>query len=251
MTRHRQFGFIPVVAAVAAVLALALVAYWPRVGLYVLMRDSPAQRASLSVVPIPLESNDISQDAGTQISIGGIAFEAPWTTVEKERRLESVLSTHFAAGFVVAVFHPDKAVDPVEIIRQQATGHEELLRVTFGEELLSSPFDFYRVMLNQTPSNLTPFMPFQRARGTLVVLTWKTLEFGTGIDRVYSLNGNGWHGFQFGDPMRNPRVRLLLFDKQHRIYELWVGKKEEGTPARFTQAHVNRILATLNFSSDE
>ena len=119
------------------------------------------------------------------------------------------------------------------------------LRKLFGPEATKTNYAFHQSMLAETPAELKPWMSQRDAYRSSMLLMVKAISSVGGETGLFKAQANGWKGFQFDDPAKEPKkVTLELYDSQDRHVEI-IFMTKKGAGADITQADVNRALETL------
>jgi hypothetical protein len=152
----------------------------------------------------------------------------------------------FNSGRVLMYFGPSPTHEDLLSTAEKNCGDTKgRLRSLFGEQATKSNYTFQKTMLELTPDKLKPWMNQREAYRMSTLLMLKAISSVNGETGLFSVEKQGWKGFQFDSPDKKPkRVTLELYDSKDEHVEiiLFPGK---GEGAGITQADVYRVLQTL------
>jgi hypothetical protein len=241
--RKRTFVWI------GSILALACVFIWlfgVQTGCVLQAWNIGRKVPEVKNTPRDLTDLSVNSSSGTRLSYFGYTFEIPWNDVDdaKSKKIGSmqVLAFHSGMAMVISSVSPREFV---ELIAKESGG-EEVLRREYGAEIVSSDFNFYRVMLSTTPASVRVFGSRQDAISAfLLVFTKATSVPQPASSGIYSIHTPIFQGFQFGEPHHGAgKVIVDLWDEKGGIelHLLCFGKCS--APA-ITQADLNRISQSM------
>ena len=233
------------ITTAGAITALLFVGYlWGfQTGLSLELRYQARKFPILRLSPQSLPEIAVSQNDGMRLSHAGFVFEVPWKDLDNQRSktFDNIAVFCFRSGKAVTFFGPSPDHKDLMSEVEKDFGGKAALQL-FGTEATKSNYAFHRAMLEITPERLKPWMSQREAVRTSMLLTIKAISSVGGETGLFNVNINGWKGFQFDDPAKEPnRVTLELYDAQDRHVEIILGAK----PFDLTQSDVNRILSTL------
>jgi hypothetical protein len=196
-------------------------------------------------IPKEIADSSINRSQGTKFSKYGYEFEVPWTDVDEAKSKMGINSCllSFNSG-IRMTFTVEPARAFVENFASKSGG-EELLRRRFGDEAISSDYNFYRLMLTTTPANVHAFSSREDATKTWVMLTLKAIAMlDPGHSGTYFFRTANFQGFQFGTPGNASKVVIndLLDDEGNAEF---VFVDVQGQPTRIIQADINRTIQSL------
>src|SRR5260370_11222581 len=237
----------PLAIAVGSLLFGILVYLWGFQTLVALKyRHSAKENHILWETPKPLPQTDASQTKGVKLSSGVLEFEVPWSDLDTSR----VVTEHnfavfvFRSGIGISFFGPTQGLlsEPKFLSEPKL---REGFRSVFGSEAAQSNFALLKAELEATPAQIKPWTRRHKAVQTCVLLNLKASTLRGGETGVFTIQQNGWRGFQFDDPAQKPkRVELDLYDLLDRQRMLGFSLAK-GSEAVITQQDINRVLQTL------
>jgi hypothetical protein len=127
------------------------------------------------VVPKPLSDTTLSEGKGRKFSYFGYEFDAPWTDVKEERKLESMAIVNFSGGAVVTILDPVGSLDELQVLKQEAAKNGMAVEAVFGEDATRSNYMLRSKILNLTPKDLRLFLPRQEMVGDSILLLFKSI----------------------------------------------------------------------------
>ncbi|MGA3300747.1 MAG: hypothetical protein ABSD87_11710 [Candidatus Acidiferrales bacterium] len=195
-------------------------------------------------IPVDLTDLRINPAAGTNLTYLGFSFEIPWSDVVESKTVGKMQLVRFRSGMVIIISRiPPRAF--VTSVAEKAGGEQDLKRA-YGDEVTSSDYNFYQMMLNTTPKSVKPFGSRQAATRSELILLIKAIAVPEpGESGIFSLRTSHFEGFQYGNPGVNPkRILIDLFDELGGT-EIMVACGATGCSPPITQADLNRISQSL------
>lgn len=203
----------------------------------VLVRLYPNLRAAL----LPVPDKTITKLDGEQVELFGVALQTPWKVTKQVRGV--VL---FENDRSLLLFDPLGTPSRVSLMREEAKTQKkvEMIRELLGTQILSSDYNLMASALATTQTDPHWWASPKENIRRDVLLSTKSGEMRD-ANAVYQISGNELRGFQFGNPTAAPYdVRLVLFDRNDRQYEILLRQNERKAPF-ITQAEVNAIVASI------
>lgn len=199
------------------------------------------------VKDVPLEIQDTSVNAvpGAKLSYSGYSFEVPWTDLDQSQSkiapLKQILVFRSGVRLLVTTAPPRNFVG---LVAKQAGG-ENILRQEYGEEVVSSDYNFFVRMLNTTPESVSPFGSREAAVRNSTLLVIKAIAMPEpGRSGIYSFHTGSFQGFQFGSPGNSKnRVSSDLYDENGGFEFIFMDRN--GQPPHIRQADINRVTQSL------
>jgi hypothetical protein len=116
----------------------------------------------------------------------------------------------------------------------------------YGDGPLESDYAMYRLMLGSAPQKVSAFSDQKVAIGQAMMIVMKAISMPSGADTgLYSVNSNGFQGFQYGDPSKRPKhITIDLLDDKSGI-EFGIFQKTDAAAHAITQAQINRMLHSV------
>lgn len=199
----------------------------------------------VKITPSDLKDLSVNRAAGNKLTYFGYSFGIPWTDIDesKSKSGNKVQVVAFQSKMALTFV----SVAPREFVSYIAkeTGGEERLKGAYGDQVVSSDYNFNRALLAMTPQSINPFGTRQSAARGFMLLFIKALALPpTASTGIYSLHTPSFQGFQFGDPGARPnRIQINLYD-EHGAAEFTVACNAECS-VPITQADLNRISQSL------
>ncbi len=195
--------------------------------------------------PVPLSDLSISSVPHRAVSYFGYEFELPWDDVdaEKDKTVGTIHVTYFRSGnaFWFSTFPPRDFVN--EILKTGNLDQQSFKRL-YGEEAFESDYAFHEKMLQLTPSEITPFISETQAISGQMLLLIKAISMPKASSGIFSIQTQGFKGFQFENPQtRPPRITEELFSNDRGINAIFMQKV--GGPT-ISQAEINRVIQSIH-----
>jgi hypothetical protein len=203
----------------------------------------------LNMTPKPLPAVAANRAQGLQLADGGFTFEVPWSDPDsqKTKQIGQIALFAFRSGRVVEFFPPGPPEGDLLAAAEKSFGDEKgNLRQLFGAESVKSNYIFQKTLLEATPAMLTPWMSQRESMRAGLLLMLKTISSVGGDTGIFSVETNGWKGFQLDDPAKKPKkITLELYDPRDRHAEVIFYNSRNAGEASIAQADINRVLMTL------
>lgn len=203
----------------------------------------------LNLTPRGLPNTSASSSEGMELSHAGVEFQVPWTDLDKEKSkiIGNAEIFMFRSGRVLTIFGPNSPREGLLLTIEKQMGDQDHhnLRKLFGPEATGTDYAFRKTLLEETPASLRPWMSQREAYRSSFLLMFKAISSVGGETGLFSVQANGWKGFQFDDPANTRRiVTLELYDSADRHIEIIFDRKQN-SGMDIMQADVNRVLETL------
>lgn len=194
-------------------------------------------------VPIALKDSAVNNAQGTRFSCAAYEFELPWSDVEEVKHKIGGCLVLFKSGIRVG-FTTEPPRSFVENVASKSGG-EESLRRNFGDEAISSDYNFVRLMLTTTPSSVNPLGSREGAMRGWVLLTLKAIAMpDPGNSGIYAFHTASFRGFQYGASGNAARVVISDQLDDAGTTEFAFGDLHGQSP-HITQADINRATQSL------
>jgi hypothetical protein len=207
-----------------------------------LSRDS----LNLGIVPTPPPDKSVAKLEGPRFEQFEFSFQVPWQEVEQQKTSKMISVLSFKKGATLLVMNPSVALDNKRIVQGAETEGQDAnaIRGVLGILALSSNYDLLAAELEATPAHVKWWATPRENTRSMVLLGLKSMEANE-ANAIYKASNDEMHGFQIGNPAVAPfRVRLVLFDRNDRRYEVWINVHEGRVPV-LSQAEVNGIVASI------
>jgi hypothetical protein len=231
---------------VAFGIAVALIAFVVLFGDQALqvVRTKPMLAAEhpFNMTPQPLTLDVVeSSQGGTQLAHFGYLIAIPWPDKEGENDRGTVANFTFKGGQRITLLDPEKFSDLLDsLLQDKSTGAKEEVYLLFAA---MTHRKFYDRLLYAHPSMFRVFMSKKHEAQLKALLQIKGIILAE-CSTVYSFKDGEREGFQLGDPLKDKRCHVVLFDQSDNPVEFMVGRKE-GSDAVITQADVSRMIKSF------
>jgi len=183
------------------------------------------QLVNRSMIANPMKSNGMGYQFYT------VSFNVPWRAeadrTEKDRYLRLVFSN---GKSVILMTNP---ISVVKEMKDTESKNIEKIEKFFGENTLTSDYDFYRTALQQTPDTWSILTPPREAVAKFATLSIKTsliTASGATEGPVYEFNTGKVRGFLFQPSEKQKRIAEIFAIKNDAHYTLILeGVDEEET----------------------
>jgi hypothetical protein len=201
----------------------------------------------VSKTPIALVDLSISSVPHKKVTYFGYEFELPWDDVDesKDKTKEPIHVSAFRSGnaFWFSTFPPKSLVDG---IMKTANLDPEEFRQIYGDAALESDYAFHKMMLQMTPSELSPFASRRRAGAGASLLLIKALSMPNAESGIFSIQTSNFQGFQFESPQNRPlRISVEIYSNDGGLDIMFL-QKAGGSAPSISQAEVNRGVQSIH-----
>jgi hypothetical protein len=237
--------FLVIVGSIFAIIVLG-VSFGFQTLLTWKLRHEVRRNPILALTPVPLPVTPPTSAEGTVLSHAGFRFEVPWSDVDSQRtKLFSHIAVYvFRSGRVVSFYGPSPTGEDLISAVEKNFGGKSALTL-FGPEATRSNYSFHKTVLELTPTAMKPWMSYREAMRTSMLLTIKAISSVGGKTGLFSVQANGWKGFQFDDPVKKPKnITLEVYDLQDRHIEI-IFSPGNSPNAMITQADIDQVVLTL------
>lgn len=212
----------------------------------ILARYTYRKVPEVSRVPVPLPDSTVSTVVHKSVSVSEYEVELPWNDVDESKGKTAgsihVIAFHSGNAFWFSTFPPK---DFVNAVMKMAKLDSQRFSQLYGEEAVASDYNFHRIMLQETPSQITPFVSKKQAAAGFMLLMFKGLSMPKAESGIFLVQTPEFKGFQFGNPQAHPaRVSDELFDDEGGI-ELHFFQKTDGSAPVVSQAEINRVIQSI------
>lgn len=119
-------------------------------------------------------------------------------------------------------------------------------RQLFGNEAFESDYNFQRIVLQMTPSKITPFVSRGQAvvRQTLFLI--KAMSMPKADSGIFSIETADFKGFQFENPLTRPsKIVDELYSNDGGVDAIFFQRIDGGAPT-ISQAQINRVIQSIH-----
>lgn len=197
--------------------------------------------------PVPLADLSISSVPHKKATYFGYEFELPWDDVDetKDKTKGSIHVSAFRSGngFWFSTFPPKHFANE---IMKDANLDPQGFRRLYGDAALESDYSFHKMMLQMTPSEITPFVSRRQAATGQMLLLIKRIYMPRADSGVFSIQTPDFQGFQFESPQNRPfRITAELFSDSGGV-ELVFFQKGGGDAPNISQSEINRVVQSIH-----
>jgi hypothetical protein len=197
--------------------------------------------------PTALADVAISSVPHKQVTYFGYEFELPWDDVAepKDKTTGQIHVGAFRSGnaFCFSTFPPKRFVNKVmKTTKLDLQG----LRRLYGDAAFESDYGFHKIMLQMTPSEITPFVSRRQDAAGAMLLLFKVISMPKAESGIFSIQTPNFQGFQFEGPQnRPPRITAELYSNDGGIDVLFL-QRAGGSAASISQAEINRLMQSIH-----
>lgn len=200
----------------------------------------------VEMVPVPLPDLSISNVPHKQVSYFGYRFELPWDDVDEQKSKTAgpIRLTAFQSGnaFWFSTFPPK---DFVNEVMKDSKLDPQSFRQIYGDDAYESDYGFHRLMLETTPSEITPFVSRRKAAVASMLLLFKAISIPKADSGIFSIQTPGFEGFQFENPKAHPfKITDELYSNDGGIDVMFIQKVDGSTPT-ISQSEINRVIRSI------
>ncbi|HXY26171.1 MAG TPA: hypothetical protein VEI73_16085 [Candidatus Acidoferrum sp.] len=143
-------------------------------------------------------------------------------------------------------FSPDR--EPISELETRSPNLEVMagLRQVVGESAARSDYEFRKAVLEANPGMLTIWISKKEAIQAATLLSIKdSIDSIHGETGIFTVEANGWKGFQFDDPAQKPkRVQVDLYNSQNQHIRMIFQSKKDAQ-MELQQGDINLVVGTL------
>jgi hypothetical protein len=197
--------------------------------------------------PIALEDLSISTVPHKKVTYFGYEFESPWDDVDesKDKTTAQIHVGAFLSGnaFWFSTFPPKSFVNEVmETFKLGPQGFRQL----YGDAAFESDYGFNKIMLQMTPSKITPFVSRRQAVTGQMLLLIKGISIPRAESGIFSIQTQEFQGFQFESPQNRPfKISDYLYSDEGGV-DVTFFQKVGGSAPSISQAEINRVIQSIH-----
>ena len=205
-------------------------------------RDIAHRTPGVKLAPVPIKESSAANASGTTLSFFGYQFQVPWNDLDESK-------TRIHGNRVLLVFRSGKSlmfssVPPGELVKSLTGKDLNRLEKIQGDDFMKSDYTMARTILEATPDKLT----LLTSRGETVRLSMLLLLKSIMLPEesgIFVITAKGFHGFQYGDPEKEPRKIVAdLFADDGGVELVFSRRTNSNTPFP-SQQELNRVLQTI------
>jgi len=197
--------------------------------------------------PLPLADLSISSVPHKKVTYFGYEFELPWDDVEesKDKTTGQIHVGAFRSGnaFWFSTFPPKSFVNEV-----MKTGRldPQNFRQLYGDAAFESDYGFHKMMLQMTPSEITPFISRRQAAAGAMLLIFKGISMPKADSGIFWIQTPDFQGFQFQSAQNRPfKITDELFSNDGGVDVMFL-QKAGGSAPSISQAEINRVIQSIH-----
>jgi hypothetical protein len=200
----------------------------------------------IAKTPIPPTDLSISTAPHNKVTYFGYEFELPWDDVDesKDKTTGQIHVAAFRSGnaFWFSAFPPK---DFVNEVMKSFKLSPQAFRQIYGDAALSD-YGFNKIMLQMTPSEITPFVSERQATTGQMLLVIKGISIPKADSGIFSIQTPEFQGFQFESPQSRPfKIEDYLYSNEGGIDVMFL-QKAGGNAPNISQAEINRVIQGIH-----
>lgn len=246
--KKRSKRKILIVFGATFTLVLYLWFFWFQTLMAISTRYSYRDIPIASVMPVALTDHNANASAGTKLSCFDYEFEVPWNDVDADniqRKTMVLVPFHSGLDLLVGQGSTHQIVDTVI---ENSKSNRQQFQAVYGDAATRSDYEFLRLALNATPAKVSFLGSRQDVTRQSTLILVKTLIV-PGDSGIFEVQANEFRGFQYGDPIKQPKkITVTLYSAENGI-ELTLSRKDGKPLAGISQADVNRIIQSVHHSA--
>jgi hypothetical protein len=244
--RHQWRKFL-----IASGIVLPVVTYlwffWFQTLMVIQTRYSYRNIPIASMVPVELSDHSVSSGTGTTLSYFGYQFEVPWQDVDTENiQGKTMVLIPFRSGLDILVGH-GSTHDLKDTIIANTKVDSRHFRTAYGDAAAQSDYNFLRLTLNATPSEVRLFEPKEDVVRHSTLLLFKAMLV-PGDTGIFQIRAKEFRGFQYGDPSKHPKKVTVALYTADGLLEVSFAR-QDGRPLTLSQADINRAIQTMRYNN--
>jgi len=206
-------------------------------------RDEPV----VAILPQPLKDTALADlNNGMTITHFDYSVQVPWTKTKIVRDFKTLVTMSFDNGTSLVMSGPAGNPDPLGTATRNEAAQRQLLRHFWGDEAISSHYDFVKAEMSAQPRDVSIFHSRSANARANTLMLFKRFTVPEGSTVIYSVGSGQLRGFQFGNPKKAPTsVELLLFDQHDHSLKLSFRGPNGSTQPVLSQEQINAIVASI------
>jgi hypothetical protein len=198
--------------------------------------------------PIALTDLSISTVPHKKVTYFGYEFELPWDDVDesKDKTTGQIHVGAFRSGnaFWFSTFAPKSLVN--EVMETSKLSPQDF-RQLYGDAAFESDYGFNKIMLQMTPSKITPFVSRRQAVTGQILLLIKGISIPTAGSGIFSIQTPEFQGFQFESPQKSRPFKITdyLYSNEGGV-DVMFFQKAGGSAPSISQAEINRVIHSIH-----
>jgi hypothetical protein len=212
-----------------------------------LVRYESRKLPDIAKTPIALADLSISTVPHKKVTYFGYEFELPWDDVDesKDKTTGQIHVGAFRSGnaFWFSTFPPKSFVD--EIMKTSKLDPQRF-RQLYGDAAFESDYGFNKIMLQATPSEITPFVSQRKAATGQILLMIKGISIPRAGSGIFSIQTQEFQGFQFESPQNRPfKISDYLYSDEGGV-DVMFFQKVGGSAPSISQPEINRVIQSIH-----
>jgi hypothetical protein len=213
----------------------------------VLVRYEYRKLPEVAKTPIALADLSISSVEHKKVTCFGYEFELPWDDVDepKDKTTGQIHVAAFRSGnaFWFSTFPPKSFVNEV---MKTAKLDPQGFRQLYGDAAFESDYGFHKIMLQMTPSEITPLVSRRQAAAGAMLLLIKAISMPRADSGIFSIQTPDSQGFQFQSPQSRPfKITDELYSNDGGV-DVMFFQKAGGSAPGISQAEINRVIQSIH-----
>jgi hypothetical protein len=201
----------------------------------------------IAKTPIELADLAISTVPHKKVTYFGYEFEMPWDDVDesKDKTTGQIHVAAFRSGnaFWFSAFPPKDFVN--EVMKSSKLSPQGFRQI-YGDAAFESDYGFNKIMLQMTPSEITPFVSVRQAATGQLLLGIKAMSIPKADSGIFSIQTPEFQGFQFESPQSRPfKIEDYLYSNEGGI-DVMFFQKAGGSAPNISQAEINRVIQSIH-----
>jgi hypothetical protein len=212
-----------------------------------LLRYEYRKLPDVDKTPLPLADLSISSVPHKKVTYFGYEFELPWDDVDepKDKTTGQIRVGAFRSGnaFWFSTFPPKSFVD--EFMKTSKLNPRDF-RQLYGDAAFESDYGFNNIMLQMTPSQITPFVSRRQAAVGALLLLFKGISMPKADSGIFSIQTPDFQGFQFQGPQNRPfKITDELYSNDGGVDVMFL-QKVGGSAPSISKAEINRVIQSIH-----
>ena len=184
----------------------------------------------------------------TKFSCFGDDFEFPWSDIAKQSVSQNFSMISFKSGILVTILSPEFSTDFAQTFKNKDPKKAKLYYSFLGEKALQDDYNFYKVILNTTPKDISLFKSPKKDVGITIKLVLKNLLAINGNSGIYEFDNGKFHTFQFGNPSMAKFIVFSIFNEKNKRLDFFLFDKKHKNKVNISQKEINFIVSSIKHS---